>query len=65
MLAVTAVLICAKDFSVGKITAIKVKRSLDSIDFKKEFDNGKSLFLKKKYSRAQENFNKVVIGAIW
>ena len=25
MLAVTAVLICAKDFSVGKITAIKVK----------------------------------------
>ncbi|GIR23481.1 hypothetical protein CM15mP37_09860 [bacterium] len=38
--------------------------SLDSIDFEKEFDNGKSLFLKKKYSRAQEKFNKVVIGAL-
>ena len=32
---------------------------LDSIDIEKEFDNGKSLFLKKKYSIAQEKFNKV------
>ena len=38
--------------------------TLDSIDYEKEFDVGKSLFLKKKYSRAQEKFNKVVIGAL-
>ena len=36
--------------------------SIDNIDYKKEFDDGKSSFLKKKYASAQEKFNKVVIG---
>ena len=37
--------------------------SIGEIDYEDEYSTGKELFLKKKYSRAQENFNRVVIGA--
>ena len=45
------------------ITACSNKSSIKDIDYDLEFEKGKTALSKKKFIRAQEHFNTVVIGA--